>query len=143
MWKNKTNASKLIFYYSLDEQVSIDFEPYVGESSYYSGTTMSRLTNSTYTQYINGEIGFVGYRFKPSSLFNSKPRFNETVTLKTPDGMVVASQTYEDSGTTYATEVDRVYFMIHNGAGIFRGKSWLLFNYYTVNDKKIRTIEVI
>jgi hypothetical protein len=141
--KNYKEQPKYIYYYTLDEQITIDFIPYVGSSSYYSGTTMSRLTDSSYSKYIDGEIGFVGYRFKPSSLFDSKPRFNETITLKTPEGMLVASQTYEDSGTTYATEVDSVNFLIHNAVGRFRGKTRVLFKYYTINGRKIRTVEVL
>jgi len=143
-WSNNyKNPEKYIYYYTLEQQVEIDFVPYTGDDSFYSGTSMSRLTDSTYNNYINGDIGFVGYRFKSSGLFDDKPRFNETITLKTPDGMLVASQTYEDSGTTYATEVDCVYFMIHNGVGKFKGKTWAVFKYYTINGKKVRTIEII
>jgi len=143
-WSNNyKNPQKYIYYYALEDTVKIDFLQYAGGDSPYSGTEMIRLTDSTYSKYVSGDLQFVGYRFPQSALLDDKPRYNETITLKTPDGMLVASQTYIDSGTTSATEIDTVNYMIHNGVGGFKGKTWAVFKFFTVNGRKLRTIEII
>ena len=126
------------YYYSLDEVNTVDFISYA-ENSPYSGISMTRLMNNVHTKYVDGQITFVGYRLIVSPPFNVA-KYNETITLQTKNSMVVASQTYDDSGKDFETTLNFVDYMIHNATGIFRGKKWLRINFFNKGIRKLRII---
>jgi hypothetical protein len=129
------------YYYSLDQVNTVDFMAYTNNSPY-SGISMTKLMDKTYNRYTDGKITFVGYRLMPSALF-TKAQYNETITLQTNNSMVVASQTYEDSGNSFETTVNFVDYMIHNATGIFKGKKWLRINFFKRFGRKLRIITLL
>lgn len=128
------------YYYSLAEVNTVDFIPYTNNSTY-SGISMTRLMDRTYTKYKNGQISFVGYRLNALAPFSS-PKYHETITLQTPHGMLVASQVYNDPGNGFETTIDSLNYMIHNGTGSFIGKKWLKINFYNNITPKKRIITI-
>lgn len=130
------------YYYKLDQVNQVDFIPYVGNDSHYSGISMTRLTDDNYN-YSDGQITFVGYRLKAAAPFKNA-KYNETITLQTKHGMLVASQTYDDSGTGFETTLDFVDYVIHTGTGRFKCKNKIriLFNNNN-NGHKTRKILVV
>jgi len=126
------------YYYSLDEVNTVDFIPYTNNSNY-SGISMTRLRNKNYAKYVNGQITFVGFRLNALAPFKMA-KYNETITLQTKNGMVVASQTYNDSGDSFETTLNFVEYMVHNATGIFRGKKWLRIDFFKKFGKKLRRI---
>jgi hypothetical protein len=68
--------------------------------------------------------------------------YNETATLQTKHGMLVASTTYEDSGSGFDTTVNSVKYMIHNGTGAFEGKKWMTIYFFNNQPYKQRRIVI-
>jgi len=129
------------YYYTLKNVNTVDFIPYVKDSNY-SGISMTKLTGPRYKQYTNGQITFVGYRLKAKKPFNVA-KYNETATLQTKDGMVVASLTYDDKGDGFATTVDSLDYMIHNGTESFAGKKIMRITFDNKSIPKKRMIEIL
>lgn len=127
------------FYYDLENVNTLNFISYIGSDSNYSGFSMTKLRDNN--KYTSDKISFLGYRVKAGAPF-TVGQYNETVTLQTTQGMVVASTTYADPGSGLATEIKRVHYMIHNGTGIFKNKTWLTidFNNTSVPAKRVITV---
>ena len=128
------------YYYTLKNVNTVDFIPFIKDSSY-SGISMTKLTGPKYNHYKNGQITFVGYRLKVNPPFNVA-KYCETVTLQTKDGMLVASLTYDDKGDGFATTVDSLEYMIHNGTKSFDGKKIMKINFDNKSTPKTRIIEI-
>jgi hypothetical protein len=128
------------YYYDLENVSTLNFIPYIN-NGVYSGVSMTKLKNKKNNQYNGNQITFVGYRLIQHYPFNTA-KYNETITLQVYNGMLVASQIYDDSGSGFDTTVSFVKYMIHNGSGIFNGKKWLKITFDNTSNPKKRVIEI-
>lgn len=131
-------------YYSLSGILQLDFVPYTPGSSY-SGVTMIHLTNSNYTLLdLSSQITFVGYRLAANPAAGwLVGQYNETITMQTPSGMVVASTTYDDLGTGFATTTSSETYMVYNGTGTYANARNLVIYFNNTVVPNARTVKLM
>lgn len=113
-----------ILYYTTNTTQQLDFIPYI-PNSVYSGITMTVMTNVNFSLTPNTLITFVGYRL-PVNTYLPLPQYNETITINTPLGNIIASATYTDSGTTFISTVAFQKYLVLNGDGKFINASHII-----------------
>ena len=131
-------------YYSLSGILQLDFVPYTPGSAY-SGVTMLHLTNSDYTLLDpSSQITFVGYRLAANPATGWPiGKYNETITLQTPSGMVVASTTYYDPGTGFATTTPSETYTVYNGTGNYANARYLVIYFDNTVVPNTRTVKLM
>jgi len=127
----KTNQKlQNVLYYTTNNTEQVGFIPYT-QNNRYSGITITRMTDSSFNLLNNYLITFVGYRIPAGSNLLTA-QYNETVTINTPVGNIVAAATYSDSGTEFISTIDFQRYLVLNGDGIYVNSSHIII--YFDND---------
>ena len=104
-------------YYSVSGVISVSFIDYVSPNSPYSGVSMNHMTNSQYQVDPLTKISFVGYRIPTSTDPSfSYPQYSETLNIVTPNGIIVSSSTYDDTGNTFQSTASGATFIVLQGS---------------------------
>jgi hypothetical protein len=122
MYKFAANPSNLIYtaYYEATHMNELAVIPLVPLSGEYSGKAMTSLTNADYIPIANSLIFYASARIVPAPVaFFKKSMFKETFTVNTPQGNVVASALYPDTGFDSLTDNGTQQFIVQSGSGVF------------------------
>lgn len=138
IYKKYLKNEKLVttLYYTTNTTEQLNFIPYI-PNSVFSGLTMTYMTtDNTFTTLDKKKlITFNGYRLVPVNNNIDDPQYNETFTITTPDGNLVATATYIDNGTSFITELDKLEYMVLNGSGIFSNAFKVIIHFDNTGDK--------
>ena len=131
-------AAPPFLFYDLSKVNRTYLIPPQGGNTQYSGVLMTRLKDRN-GNYTFDKITSAATRINKGTLFAFNQR-NETITLQTQYGTVVATATYPDNGVGPLTTAPFVNFFILNGSGYFKGKTTLKITYNNKLSPKTRTI---
>lgn len=107
-------------YYTINTTEQLTFIPVVGSNSPYSGITVTRLSDNTYTLKPATMLTFTGYRIVPQNAGVSQiavAQYNETINLRNEHGTLTAASTYDDAGGGFATTTPSETYPVLNGTG--------------------------
>lgn len=133
-----------ILNYDLQHIPTVEFIPNHDGQSSYSGIRMTKLKKANFVDYVNNsKMTFIGYRITPYTPFVMS-HYSQTITLQTPNGMVVASTLYIDKGISATTVgIKSLKCMILNGTGIYKDKTWMNIYFDNNGAYNRRRIEIL
>ena len=122
-YNNKDKNLLATLYYRLENsegqsvREAIDYT--VTPNTDYTGASISSLTNKDFQPIENTLISFFGYRIKPTEpVTEVEPTYTESFNIKDEDNeRFQATATYFDDGSTFATTVDSITYVVTGGNG--------------------------
>lgn len=116
-------------YYTLASPNTVAFSPYLAPESPYSGITVLHMSNNQYQTDPTKKLTCTGYRLTVSGSIFPSPQYNETYSIESPVGTLVATSTYDDSGTGLPTTVPSVRFQVLSGLDHYAYATSILISY--------------
>jgi hypothetical protein len=127
-------------FYNINNNEDLTFIPYLTSNSPYSGISMLHMTDANNVVDKSTMMTFVGYRvpiLNPSVSLIDTAQYNETLTIKNAFGTVVASSTYSDAGTGFATSTPSETYTVLNGTGRYAYAKHLTIYFNNVANTRI------
>lgn len=125
---------------------TVSFIPYTEGDTAYSGISTRLMSNSTFTDFTDDLINYVGYRVPSKvNIIDSKENvidaiYKETFDiLSADDSFISATSVYVDSGTTSATEIPTARFEVTCARGKFKDVKYAIITYD--NNNYTRSVE--
>ena len=127
-------------YYNITNNERLAFIPYLAPDSPYSGITVLHMTDANNVSDPSTMMTFVGYRvpiLTPTVSLIATAQYNETLTIKNAFGTVVASSTYSDAGSGFATTTPSETYTVLNGTGRYAYAKFLTIFFNNVTNARV------
>ena len=114
----------------------LNFIPYIGSTSPFSGISITPLTDPSYTPIPHTSVTFVGYRV-PNTTIMSTPIYNETVTIVLNQSTLTASASYEDTGSGFETTLPSQEYTVTGATGLFKAINKMIIKFDNVTHTRV------